>query len=132
MGLIAAEISLRLVELRPIGARIELGQQFAFIDDLAVLEVDAEDLFGDHAAHRRRVQRRHIADAGQHDREILLFDRGRDDRNRRQGLRLPSAGAVREMLPSEIARCGDRNQHEADKQRRASPVLRGASLGYLG
>ena len=75
MSLVAGEIGFRLVQLRLIGARIELSQELAFFDKLAVLEVDADDLLRDHAADRRRVERRNIADPGQHDREILLLDR---------------------------------------------------------
>jgi hypothetical protein len=75
MRLVAGKVGLRLVEPRVIGARIELRQELALFDVLAVLEVDAEDLFRDHAAHRSRIERRHIADPGQHDREILSLDR---------------------------------------------------------
>ena len=72
MGLVAGEIGLGLVELRLIGARIELGQELALLDKLAVLEVDADDRSCDHAADRRRIERRHIADPGQYDRKIAF------------------------------------------------------------
>jgi len=72
MSLVAREISLCLIELRLISARIE-GQEPAFFDILPVLEIDTNDRFRDHAADRRRVQRRDIADPSQHNREILFF-----------------------------------------------------------
>ena len=99
MGLVAGEIGLRLGELRLKAARIELCQELAFFDELAVLEVDADDLLGDQASHRRRVQRRHIADPGQHNREILLLDRRCDDGHRGCRLLL-RGGAVCKMLPA--------------------------------
>jgi hypothetical protein len=99
MGLVAGEICLRLVQLRLIGARIQLGQELTLFDRLAVLEVDADDLLGDQASHRRRVQRRHIADPGQHNREILLLDRRCDDGHRGCRLLL-RGGAVCKMLPA--------------------------------
>jgi len=124
MGFVAGEIGVRLIELRLISARIELSQELAFFDILAVLEVDADDLLGDQASHRRRVQRRHIADPGQHDREILLFDRRCDNRNRRRGPRCRGRD-MREVLPSQVPREGDCQQYEADKQRGTAPVLNG-------
>jgi hypothetical protein len=42
VGLVAGEIGLRLIELRLIGARIELGQKLVFFDELTILEVDAD------------------------------------------------------------------------------------------
>jgi len=130
MGLIAAEISLRLVELRLIGARIELGQELAFFDQLAIFKVDADDLLGDHASDCRRVQRRDIANPGQHDRKVLRLDCCSDDGNGGCGLRRGSAGAAREMLPSQVTPRDDRDHHEADDQRRAAPALRRGWFGY--
>ena len=42
MGLVAAQRRLRLIELRLIGARIDLGEQIAFPDELAFLEVNVD------------------------------------------------------------------------------------------
>jgi hypothetical protein len=42
MGLVAAQRCLRLIELRLIGARIDLGEQIAFLDELAFLEVNVD------------------------------------------------------------------------------------------
>ena len=81
--------------MRLIGARIELGQELAFFDILPVLEIDTDDRFRDHAADRRRVQRRDVPDPGQHNREILFLDRGGDNRNGRRGLGDRSGGIVR-------------------------------------
>jgi hypothetical protein len=88
MGLVAGKIGLGLVELRLVRARIELGQQLAFIDGLAVLEVDADNRLCHHAANRRRVQRRDIADSGQHDREIFRLNCGGNDGDGRPRFRL--------------------------------------------
>src|SRR5713101_5541603 len=43
MGLVAGERGLRLVELRLKGARIDLGQQIAFLDELSLLEGDIDE-----------------------------------------------------------------------------------------
>ena len=77
VSLVASKIGLSLVELRLVRARIELGQELAFLDRLAILEVDADNLLRDHATDGCQVERRHIADPSQHDREILFLDRGR-------------------------------------------------------
>src|SRR3954454_8299290 len=114
MGLVAGEIGFRLIELRLKGARVELGQELALFDGLAVLEIDADDRFRDHAADRRRVQRRNIADPGQHDREILLFDGGRDDGNGGWQLRRPSAGTMTKMLPPQVTPGENRDHYDAD------------------
>ena len=71
---------MKLTELVTRTART-LRQELALFDVLAFLEVDAEDLFRDQAAHRCRIERRDIADPGQHDRKILSLDRGRGDRD---------------------------------------------------
>jgi hypothetical protein len=107
MGRVAGEIGLRLVELRLIGARIELGQELAFFEILPVLKIDADDRFRDHAADRRRVQRRDIADPGQHNREILFLHRGCDNGNGRR-VRCDRSGMVRKMPPAQITPGSDR------------------------
>ncbi len=84
MGLVAAQRRLCLIELRLIGARIDLGEQIAGLDRLAFLEVDAYQQPRDLAADRRRVQRRHRAEAGQDDRHVVTLDGGCDDGNRRE------------------------------------------------
>ena len=66
----------------------------------------------DHAANRRRVLRRHVANPSQHDREILFLDRGCDDGNRRRR-RGGDIRAVREMFPSEVGSGGDCEHYEA-------------------
>ena len=132
MGLIAGEIGLRLVELRLIGTRVKLRQELAFFDVLAILEVDAKDLLRNQAAHRRRVQRRHVANPRQHDGKALLLDGGRDDRNSGRRLWRRSRGAVREMLPAQIGSRDNRDGHETDKHRGMSSMLRGGSFGCGG
>ena len=133
MGLVAGQIGLRLGELRLKAARIELCQELAFFDELAVLEVDADDLLRDHAADRCRVQRRDIADPGKHDWEILLFDRGGDDGNGTRGLRRDMR-ALREMLPAEVTRSDNRERHQSDEKRRTSPMFRDGAWrsGHFG
>jgi len=128
MGLVAGEIGLGLVELGLIRARIELSQELAFFAELAVLEIDAEDLFRDHAADRRAVQRRDIANPSQDDREIARLDGRRNDRNGRRGAGR-AAGATSEILPTQIGSRDNRDDHETDKHRGMSSILGGGSFG---
>src|ERR1700730_1400176 len=103
MGLVAGEIGLSLIELSLKGARIQLGQEVAFLDELAILEVDADDLLRDHAANGRCVERRHVTDPGQYNREVLRLDCCCDDGNWGRGFRLRGGRAVYDMLPTEVA-----------------------------
>ena len=103
----------------------------ADIIGMRILEVDAEDLFRDHAADRRRVQRRYVADPGQHDRKILLFDGSCNDGNRRRSVRR-GASALLEMLPGQVTHRDQRYHHQTDDQRRAPPMLRGLAEGFPG
>jgi multidrug efflux pump subunit AcrA (membrane-fusion protein) len=111
-------------------ARTELGytKLAAPFDGVAGIRLlYADDRFGDHAADRRRVQRRHVADPGQHDREIALLDGRGDDWNGSARLgRGP--GAVREMSPTEIASQDHRHHRKAGEQRGPPPVLCGRSI----
>ncbi|MGC1236811.1 MAG: hypothetical protein WA838_19370, partial [Xanthobacteraceae bacterium] len=108
MGRVAGEIGRRLIELRLIGARIELGQELAVFDVLPVLEIDTDDQFRDHAADRRRIQRCDVADPGQNNREILFLNRGCDYGNGRRGFSDRSGWIVRKMLPAQVTPGGDR------------------------
>src|SRR6476659_7625363 len=120
MGLVTSEIGLRLVELRLKGARIELGQELAFFDKLAILEVDADDRFCDHAADRRRVERRNVSDPGQHDREIALLNCRRDDRNGRSGLWHRGGRVVREVPPDQVTP-GDGDKYAKTNEQLPTP-----------
>ena len=59
--LIALHLPLRLQELRLIGTRIDLGEQIALLDGLALLEQYAHQLTLNATAYRYRAQRRHRA-----------------------------------------------------------------------
>jgi hypothetical protein len=78
MDLVVSQRRLRLVELRLIGARIDLGEQIAFLDELTLLEVDTDQQSRDLAANGRCVQCGDRAKSGQHDRHVVLLD-GRGD-----------------------------------------------------
>ena len=132
MRLVVTEGSLRLVELRLIGARIDLREQIAFLDELAFLEVDADQLSRDLAANHRRVQRCDRAQAGQHDRRLMLLDGRRNDGNRlRRGGRRRSIAILPriEDNPSGQKRDGcDGQSHCPPSARHHSTPCVGASL----
>ncbi|MGB9392627.1 MAG: hypothetical protein WCB70_21925, partial [Xanthobacteraceae bacterium] len=70
-----------------------------------------------------------VADSGQHNREILFLNRGRDNGNGRRGVCDRCAGIVREMLPAQVAAGGDRDYQEADKQWGVSSALNSGLIG---
>src|SRR6516165_6328806 len=82
MGLIALQRRLCLVKLCLISTRIDLGEQIAFLDRLALAEVNADQGPGDLAVDRGCIESRDGAEAGQYDRHVVLLDGGRDNRYR--------------------------------------------------
>ena len=63
----------RLIERRLIRARIDLDENVAFLDHLALFEVDLGDLAIDAAAHDNGLVRLHDAEPVQIDWEIGFF-----------------------------------------------------------
>ena len=84
LRLIAIAVRRQLVDLGLIGTRVDLREQVAGMDRLALGEVDADDLALDLAAHDDGVVGDHGADAGQIDRHVMLSDCSGDDRHRRR------------------------------------------------
>jgi hypothetical protein len=70
MHLIMFKRGLRLIELRLVSARIDLGEQIPLLDRLTLTEVDADEQPCDLAVNRSRVQSRDRPEAGQDDRHI--------------------------------------------------------------
>ena len=81
LGLIAAAVRGRLIELRVIRTRIYDGQQIARVHGLPFAEVDFCDLPLDLAADDHGVVGDHCADALQIDRYIAAVDGAGNDRN---------------------------------------------------
>ena len=79
VDLVVSQRRLRLVELRLIGARIDLGEQIAFLDELTFLEVDTDQQSRDLAANGCGVQWSDRAEASQNDWHVVLLDGRRDD-----------------------------------------------------
>ena len=57
-------VASRLIHLRLIGARIDLGEQFALLDQLTFVKVNADQQPGDLATNRRCIQSCDRAEAG--------------------------------------------------------------------
>ena len=124
---VLGQLPLRLRQRRLIGARIDLGEEVALLDDLALGEPDFLQVAGDLGADGHGLERRHRAEGVDGQRHVA-------ERHRRHphGLRrLPvSAGvftllgrgfAVLEFLPREHGRRGQRGD-ERDPQQKAPPA----------
>ena len=81
VGLVLALLGLSLLQRRPVGPRVDLGQQVAFLDHLPLGESDPCDLAVDTAAHQHGVARLDGAEPGQHDGEVALLGRDGGDRH---------------------------------------------------
>ena len=93
LGLIAIAIGDRLVELRLIRTRIDLGEEIALLDRLPLREGDLDELAGDLAAHDYVVIGDDRADAAQVDRYVVLEHRSWQRPARPPAGRLPGWGA---------------------------------------
>ena len=161
LRLIAIAVGDRLVELRLIGARIDLGEEIALLDRLSLREGDLDELAGDLAAHDHVVIGDHGTYAAQVDRHVVLEHRSRDDRHRLRsdayrswfgGAELPAANAAppATITPTRIAshsfrmsrsRCiqqpdGDESGampviEEAEEPVAQGVVVRGTAVPYI-
>ena len=84
LGLVALQISLELVDLGLVGARIDLREQVAGMDGLSFGEVDADELALDLGPHDVGVVGNHGADAVPVDRHVMLGDHAGHDGDRRR------------------------------------------------
>ena len=116
MDLVVSQRRLRLIELRLKGARIDLAEQVAFLDELALLEVHADQQSRDLALNRRGIEGCDRAKPGQHDWHVALLDGRCDDRNglrrcgrRRRLLAIPPQ--IEDRSPGQ-KRYGGGGQHE--------------------
>ena len=78
--LVAFQIALHLLQGRLIGARIDLGQKIALVDELTLLEGDVLQLTADLGLDGHGGQRRHRAQGGQFDGDVPDAGRGHRDR----------------------------------------------------
>ncbi len=85
--LVVRERGFREFELNLIRSRVDLGEHLAFLDVVAFLEVHLHELAVDARLERHRVERRHVAEAVQHDRDARTSD-GRDDDRHRSAARV--------------------------------------------
>ena len=85
LGLIAMARGDELIELRLVGAGIDLREQVTLMHRLTLREVDADDLSLDLATNDNSVVGNDRADPIQIDGDIMLGDRARHDGYRRHG-----------------------------------------------
>src|SRR5262249_32420111 len=120
--LILRLLGLGLIEHGLEGARIDLHQEVALIDDLAFGKSDLVDLAVDPRPYLYGVEALDGAEPGQIDREISFLDRRHADQDRiSPGWTFPRGLGFRrfqpiEPLPAEIAcsghRCDDQNPED--------------------
>ena len=115
-GLVLRLLGDRLIERRLIGPRIDLHENVALLDHLALLEGDLDDLAIDAAADENGLVRLHGAEPVQIDREVGLFrlcDGDGDGRGRLYAIdcartRRPGIAAVK-VAPAEVGAERDRD-----------------------
>ena len=115
----------RLVELRLIGGRIDLGEQVAFLDVLAFLEIDAEDVAIDLRPNGDSVPGLRRANTVEVDRDIADAGLGCDDGHRvigpgfRTTAAAQPAGLLLGCIATEIVEAGPEHRQDDRKPQRA-------------
>ena len=131
---VARQLSLGLRELHLERARIDLGEQLAFLDDLALLEQHPHELPVDAAAHRDGPQRRDRAERIEIDVDVGRARRRRDHRcpRRTAGTARPAGGGRRrgighgrELPVGEVPADREQDDHERPEPGAASRTVCG-------
>ena len=116
--LVARQIALGLRQRRLIGPRVDLGDQIAFLDLVAFLEIDLDQIAADLASDRDGRERGDGAERIEIDSDVALADGLRHDRHRR---RVAAAAPLRlgcglVLGPPDDAG-DDQQQHEAGRDK---------------
>ncbi len=130
---VARELALGLGELGLVGAGVDLGQQVAGLDGLALGEGQAHELAVDTCLDGHVVDRGDVAQRGQHDIDIALARGGDHDRHR-LAARHRGAAAARAALAgggAAVHRVKDRiaDQHQDGQHHPEDPAARLAGAG---
>ncbi len=94
--LVAQELALVLRQQRLVGPHVDLGQEVAGLDGLALAKADLGEVAAHLRADRHGGERRHGAEAREHHRHVALLDRGDADRLRP----LPARAAAPAAAPA--------------------------------
>ena len=119
---VARKLTLGLGQRRFIRARIDLGNEVAFFDFLAFLEIDLDQIAADLAPDGDGGQRRDGSQRVEIDANIALADRFRDDRHRRGAPAGATACALLRSttLPGPPHDAGDHQQNHQSGQNETS------------
>src|SRR5439155_15338114 len=128
VGLVPRELPLGLHELGLEGAGVDLGQELAGVDDLALREVRRHQLAVDAALHRDGVERGDGAERREVDAQVAGAGRRDDHRDSSRRLSDTSTGRLRRQLRHGLTTVGDpgayheeaRETHEDDENATAA------------
>src|SRR6266851_2274356 len=118
-GLVLGELRFGLLERHLIGSRIDLGEEVALLDHLALLEGDLGQIAVDLGFDRDRRERGDRPELAQRDRHVAFLHRNHPDRHRTAGAR--AAGFFRLYVGAGKVPQGCGNDHHYQQWPEKSP-----------